>query len=118
MPDHRHIGHLPHDGVAVDTLAATPRTVPVAVVEQIAEHHRDSTIDGGVGDRHPNSTVRTIVSATTAAGDDIGSDTGLPGRQAARRRNLHHLPTGARLSSATRPHQPGPPRNYLHSISG
>ena len=53
MPDHRHIGHLPHDGVAVDTLAATPRTVPVAVVEQIAEHHRDITIDGGVGDRHP-----------------------------------------------------------------
>jgi hypothetical protein len=28
----------------------------------------------------PNSTVRTIVSATTAAADDVESDTGLPGR--------------------------------------
>jgi hypothetical protein len=28
----------------------------------------------------PNSTVRTIVSATTPAGNDVGSDTGLPGR--------------------------------------
>ena len=27
----------------------------------------------------PNSTVRMIVSATTAAGNDVGSDTGLPG---------------------------------------
>ncbi|WP_373235244.1 hypothetical protein, partial [Mycobacterium marinum] len=27
----------------------------------------------------PNSTVRTIVSATTAAADDVRSDTGFPG---------------------------------------
>jgi hypothetical protein len=28
----------------------------------------------------PSSTVRTIVSATTEATDDVGSDTRLPGR--------------------------------------
>jgi hypothetical protein len=46
MPDHRYIGHLPHDRVAVEDLAATPWTVPPTVVEQIAEHHRGITVDG------------------------------------------------------------------------
>ena len=35
------------------TPTAAPWTVPAAVVEQIAEHHRDITINGGVGDRDP-----------------------------------------------------------------
>jgi hypothetical protein len=54
MPHHRHIGHPPDHGVAVDTFTTTPGTAaPDTVVEQVAEHHRDLAIDGGVGDRHP-----------------------------------------------------------------
>lgn len=54
MPHHRHIGHLADHGVAIDTLTTTPGTAaPDTVVEQIAEHHRDLAVDGGVGDRHP-----------------------------------------------------------------
>jgi hypothetical protein len=52
MPDHRHIGHLAHDGVAVDTLTTAAWTVAAAVVEQVAEHHRDIAVDSGVSDRH------------------------------------------------------------------
>src|SRR6476620_7875923 len=66
----------------------------------------------------PSSTVRTIVSATTEATDDVGSDTGLPGRWANWRRNLHHLPLGARLSSPTRPQSTDIRNPYLHSIPG
>src|SRR5215213_10362388 len=66
----------------------------------------------------PNSTVRTIVSATTAAAEDVGSDTGLPGGRSAWRRNLHHLPTGARLSSPTRPQGADIRHPHLHSIFG
>lgn len=53
MPDHRHIGHSPDHGVAVNTIGAAPRTLPLAVIEQSAEHHRGIAVDGGVGDRHP-----------------------------------------------------------------
>ena len=52
MPDHRHIGHAADHGVAVDTLGATPWTLPRPVVEQGAEHHRGIAVDGGIGDRH------------------------------------------------------------------
>ena len=52
MAYHRHIGDSPDHGVAVDTLATTLWTLAPAVVNQIAEHHRDIAIDGGVGDRH------------------------------------------------------------------
>jgi len=52
MPDHRHVGDPADHGVAVDTLDAAAGTVAAAVVEQVAEHHRGITVDGGVGDRH------------------------------------------------------------------
>jgi hypothetical protein len=61
-------------------------TVAAAVVEQVAEHHRDIAVDSGVSDR----------------------DTEFK----------HPLPAGPRLSSPTRPDQPGFPRPSLHSISG
>ena len=79
MPDNGHIGDLVHDAVTVDPLTATPRAVLATFGEQVAVHHRDIAVDGGVGDRHPNSTVRMVVSAITT-GNDLGSDTGLPGR--------------------------------------
>jgi hypothetical protein len=50
--DHGHIGHPPNHGVAVAAFAPTARTVPAAVVEQVAEHHRDIAVDRGVSDRH------------------------------------------------------------------
>ena len=82
MPDDRHIGHCADHGVAVDTLGTAPWAVALAIVEQGAEHHRDIAVDGGMASVivTPSSTVRTIVSATTAAGNDVESGTGLPGR--------------------------------------
>jgi hypothetical protein len=53
MPNHRDIGDPPDHGVAVDALSAAARTVPLAVIEQVAEHHGGIPVDGGVGDRHP-----------------------------------------------------------------
>src|SRR6201997_502480 len=35
-----------------DTVGAAPWTPPLAVVEQVAEDHRDIAVDSGVGDRH------------------------------------------------------------------
>jgi hypothetical protein len=43
---------LRNDGVAVDTLTTAAWTVAAAVVEQVAEHHRDIAVDSGVSDRH------------------------------------------------------------------
>ncbi len=65
-------------GVAVAAFDAAPWTVPLAVIEQSAEHYGGIAVDRGIGDRHPNSTVRTMASATTAAVKEGGSDTGLP----------------------------------------
>jgi len=53
MTNNRNVSDPPDHGVAVDTLAAAFRTVVPSIVKQVAEHHRDITIDGGVGDRHP-----------------------------------------------------------------
>jgi hypothetical protein len=53
MPDNGYISHPPDHGVTVDTLTTAARTVALAVVEQVAEQHRDIAVDGGVGDRHP-----------------------------------------------------------------
>ena len=53
MPDHRHISHIADHGVAVDTLDAAARTMPLAIIEQVAKHHRGLAVDGSIGDRHP-----------------------------------------------------------------
>jgi hypothetical protein len=81
VPHHRYISDAADHGVAVHPGGAAPWAVGVSVVEQGAERHGGPTVDGGVGDCHPSSTVRTIVSATTAAGKGVGSGTGLPGWQ-------------------------------------
>src|SRR6476660_6188376 len=52
MTDYRHIGDPPDHSVAVDALAPAARTVPLPVIEQVAEHHRGLADDSGVGDRH------------------------------------------------------------------
>ena len=52
MPVHRHIGDTADYGIAVDTRSAAAWTVPLTIIEQIAEHHRGQAVHGGVGDRH------------------------------------------------------------------
>jgi hypothetical protein len=52
VTDHRDIGDLSDDSVAVGALDPAARAVAATVTEQIAEHHRGIPVDGGVGDRH------------------------------------------------------------------
>jgi hypothetical protein len=80
MTDHRHISHLAHDGVTVDTLAAA---TPQSCRSSSSKLQNTTVVSPSTAPSvivKPNSTVRTIVSATTAAGDDVRSDTRLPDR--------------------------------------
>lgn len=95
--------------VSVAALGAAIWTRALAVVEQGAEHHRGLTINGGVDDRHPEF---------DGPHDRVGDNSSRQRRRLRHRaprvaglqwcENLHFLPTGAPLSSPTRPHH----RNY------
>src|SRR3546814_6405744 len=44
---------FPYTTLFRSPLGTTPWALSLPVLEQVAEHHRDLTIDGSVGDRHP-----------------------------------------------------------------
>ena len=80
MTHHRNISDPPDHGVAVDTLATASGQWRRPSSSRLQNTTVTSPSTAASVIVTPNSTVRTIVSATTAAGNDVGSDTGLPGR--------------------------------------
>ena len=110
LASNRQIGQRADHRVAILAVAAAVRTARITSHRR-AEDRRLLLVDGGVGDRHPNSMVRMIVSATTDGGQAVTSDTRDPSVVWwASAGTPHPHPPRPRLSSPT----PRPARRSAH----